>query len=227
MMKPNLKEIVEQYGTFVSSMAHRMISNKEVAKEAAQEAWYEIIRSIDSFGGQSQLSTWIYTVCKRTILKYAHTERLATMAELKAFRDLPEIACNDTAKEEREWIKGCCDWCLTAQNHCLNPEARMIFTFRITLGLSYKQISKIMEMTEENVRQIASRSINKITHFMDGTCPLYNPQGTCKCRICKQVTSLNLEKEYTALQRIIRLTDVYQRLDKELPKRNYWEKIIS
>lgn len=227
MMEPNLKEIAEQYGTFVSSMAHRMISNKEVAKEAAQEAWYEIIRSIDSFGGQSQLSTWIYTVCKRTILKYAHTERVATMAELKAFRELPEIACNDTAKEEREWIKECCDWCLTAQNHCLNPEARMIFTFRITLGLPYKQISKIMEMTEENVRQIASRSINKITHFMDGTCPLYNPQGTCKCRICKQVTSLNLEKEYTALQRIIRLTDVYQRLDKELPKRNYWEKIIS
>lgn len=83
-----------------------------------------------------------------------------------------------------------------------------------------------MGMTEESVRQISSRSIRKITHFMNDTCPLYNPQGTCKCRICKQVTSLNLEKEYTAIKKIIRLVDVYQRLEKELPRKNYWEKII-
>ena len=84
-----------------------------------------------------------------------------------------------------------------------------------------------MGMTEESVRQISSRSIRKITHFMNDTCPLYNPQGTCKCRICKQVTSLNLEKEYTAIKKIIRLVDVCQRLEKELPRKNYWEKNYS
>lgn len=225
-METDLKAIIEQYGTMVSSIAHRMIQNKEIAREAAQETWYEIIRSIDSFNGQSELSTWIYTICKRTILRYAHNERVVTMTELKAFRNLPEMEYHDTDKEEREWIKERCDWCLTAQNHCLNNDARMIFTFRITLGLAYKQISRIMEMTEENVRQISSRSIGRITHFMEGTCPLYNPQGTCKCRICKQVTSLDLQKEYTSLQKIIRLIDVYQRLEKELPRKNYWEKFM-
>ena len=34
-----------------------------------------------------------------------------------------------------------------------------------------------MGITEESVRQISSRSIRKITHFMNDTCPLYNPQG--------------------------------------------------
>ena len=38
-MQPDLKEIVEQYGVMVSSIAHRMIQNKEFAKEAAQEVW--------------------------------------------------------------------------------------------------------------------------------------------------------------------------------------------
>lgn len=225
-MKLDLKEVIEQYGSLVSAISHRMILNKEIAKEAIQEAWYEIIKSIDSFNGQSELSTWIYTICKRTILRYARNERVVTMTELKAFRDLPEIEYDDTGKDEREWIKERCDWCLTAQNHCLNNDARMIFTFRITLGLPYKQISTIMEMTEENVRQVSSRSISKITHFMNGTCPLYNPHGTCKCRICKQVITLDLDKEYTSLQKIIRLVDVYQQLDKELPRRNYWEKLM-
>ena len=226
-MKPNLNDIVKQYGTLVSSISHRMIQNKEVAKEAVQEAWYEIIKSIESFNGESELSTWIYTICKRTILRYARNERTATMSELRAFRNLSEIEYSDTDKNERDWIKERCDWCLTAQNHCLNNDARMIFTFRITLGLPYKQISKIMEMTEENIRQISSRSISRITSFMNDTCPLYNPQGTCKCRICKQVTSLDLEKEYTSLQKIIRLVDIYQKLEKELPRKNYWEKFIS
>lgn len=225
-MKPELNKIIEQYGSLVSSTSHRMIQNKDIAQEAAQETWYEIIKSIDSFNGQSELSTWIYTICKRTILRYARNERTVSMTELKAFRELPEIEYANTAKDEREWIKERCDWCLTAQNHCLNNDARMIFTFRITLGLSYKQISDVMEMTEENIRQVSSRSINKITHFMKGTCPLYNPQGTCKCRICKQVTSLHLEKEYTALQRIIRLVDIYRRQERELPRKNYWEKLM-
>ncbi|WP_455589850.1 RNA polymerase sigma factor [Bacteroides rodentium] len=226
-MKPNLNDIVKQYGTLVSSISHRMIQNKEVAKEAVQEAWYEIIKSIESFNGESELSTWIYTICKRTILRYARNERTATMSELRAFRNLSEIEYSDTDKNERDWIKERCDWCLTAQNHCLNNDARMIFTFRITLGLPYKQISKIMEMTEENIRQISSRSVSRITSFMNDTCPLYNPQGTCKCRICKQVTSLDLEKEYTSLQKIIRLVDIYQKLEKELPRKNYWKKFIS
>lgn len=225
-MQPDLKEIVEQYGVMVSSIAHRMIQNKEIAKEAAQEVWYEIIKSIDSFNGESGLSTWIYTICKRTILRYARNERIATMNELREFRELPAIDYNGQDRDEQEWIKACCDWCLTAQNHCLTNDARLIFIFKINLNLPYKQISEIMGMTEESVRQISSRSIRKITHFMNDTCPLYNPQGTCKCRICKQVTSLNLEKEYTAIKKIIRLVDVCQRLEKEHPRKNYWEKII-
>lgn len=59
-----------------------MIQNKEIAKEAAQEVWYEIIKSIDSFNEQSKLSTWIYTICKHTILWYARNERVATMDKL-------------------------------------------------------------------------------------------------------------------------------------------------
>lgn len=134
-MQPNLKEIAEQYGAMVSSISHRMIQNKEIAKEAAQEVWYEIIKSIDSFNEQSELSTWIYTICKRTILRYARNERVATMDELKEFRDLPAMDYNDTDLDEKEWIKTCCDWCLTAQNHCLTNDARLIFIFKINLNL--------------------------------------------------------------------------------------------
>lgn len=226
-MKINLERLVEQYDTMVSTIAHRMIQNKDVAKEASQEVWYEIIRSIDSFNGRSELSTWIYVIAKRTVLKYLQHEKIATIAELEAFRALSEIEYSGCEEDKKAWIKECCDWCLTALNHCLGKDARLIFIFKINIDLSYKQISEIMEMKEDNVRQISSRSINKITHFLNDTCPLYNPSGTCKCRICRQVLSIDLQKEYVSVNKIIRLVDLYQRLDKELPGKSYWEKFLT
>lgn len=226
-MKPDLEKIVEQYGTMISSISHRMIQNKEVAKEAAQEVWYEIIRSIGSFNGQSELSTWIYTICKRTILRYARNERIATMNELKEFRDLPAIDPAEQDRDEHEWIKKCCDWCLTAQLHCLTNDARLIFIFKINLNLSHKQISEIMGMTEDNIRQISSGPSTRLPTSWMTPVHYITHKELVNAWICKQVNSLNLEKEYTAIKKIIRLVDVYQRLEKELPRKNYWEKFIS
>ena len=85
------------------------------------------------------------------------------MSEVEYFRSLPEIEYSGADEEKREWIKERCDWCITALNHCLNKDARLIFIFRENIELSYRQISEIMEITECNVRQIYSRSIQKIT----------------------------------------------------------------
>ena len=39
----------------ISTIAHRMIQNKEIACEAAQEVWYELCKSISSFKGDSEI----------------------------------------------------------------------------------------------------------------------------------------------------------------------------
>lgn len=36
-MEVDRKDLVEHYGTMVATIAHRMIQNREIAKEAAQE----------------------------------------------------------------------------------------------------------------------------------------------------------------------------------------------
>lgn len=225
-MEIDLNKLVAEYGTMVSGIAARMIQNKELAKEAAQETWYEVVKSIPSFKGNSGLSTWIYTIAKRTIQRYSNTEKIYTIIELEDFRALHEIEYHGE-EDKYEWVKKKCDWCLTALNHCLNNDARLIFIFKENVGLPYKQISQIMDMKEENIRKITSRSITKISNFMHDTCPLYNPDGECKCRIRKAVKSIDLEKEYSTVKKIIRLSDLYQKFEKQLPRKNYWEKILS
>ncbi|MCD7971494.1 MAG: sigma-70 family RNA polymerase sigma factor [Candidatus Azobacteroides sp.] len=226
-MKPSLKEVAENYGVFVSGIAHRMIRNKELAREAAQEVWVEIITCYPTFRGDAALSTWIYSIARRTILRYVKKERIATLAELKAFRALPAIEYDEAEEKKKEWIKERCDWCLTALNHCLTYEARLIFIFRENVDLSFVEISQIMEMKEENVRKILSRSIRKISSFMRNTCPLYNPEGSCKCRISKPVFSIDLDKEYQRVRKAIRMVDFYRKIEKDLPRKNYWKEMLE
>ena len=140
---------------------------------------------------------------------------------------MPEVEYSGAEEKRQEWVKEICDWCLTALNHCLNNDERLIFIFRENVGLSYKQISEIMEMKEDNIRQISSRSLSKIKNFMNDTCPLYNPKGTCKCRICKQVETIDFEQEYSTVHKMVRLADLYQKFEKELPRKNYWEKFLN
>jgi len=226
-MEIDLEELVGKFGTMVSSISHRMIQDKELAKEASQEVWYEVIKSIPSFNGNSELSTWIYTIAKRTIIRYSRNEKISTILELEEFRALSEVEYSGSDENRREWIKEKCDWCLTALNHCLDNDARLIFIFRENVGLSYKQISEIMEIKVDNARKVASRSMAKISNFLNDTCPLYNPKGTCKCRICKQVLFIDFDKEYSTVKKLIRLADLYQKFDKDLPRKNYWEKLLN
>ena len=227
MMEIDINYLVKEYGNMISTIDHRMIQNKEIAREAAQEVWYELCKSFSGFKGDSEISTWIYTVARRTIGRYAACEKQVKMSEIEYFRSLPEIGYSGGEEAKREWIKERCDWCITALNHCLNNDARLIFIFRENIGLPYRQIGEIMEWKESNVRQVYNRSIQKITAFMNDTCPLYNPDGACKCRICKPVYSIDMDKEYAMVQRMMRLADLYRKFEKELPRKNYWEKFLQ
>lgn len=221
-----INQLPELYGLKISKLASRMIQNNELAKEAAQEVWYEIMKSIDSFRGDSELSTWIYTIARRTILQYIKGEKRYSSRELNGHFDLEPIAFDGLEEDKKQWVKEKCDYCLTAFCHCLNDESRLIFLFRDIAELEYAQIGQIMDMSEDAARKITSRSRNKVRNFMNRNCVLYHPEGECRCRIRKHVIAVNLDAEYSKLSKAANLIEWYQKFDQELPRKNFWEKFI-
>jgi RNA polymerase sigma-70 factor (ECF subfamily) len=225
-IKIDKEQLIEQFGDKVSRLSHRMIWNNEVAKEAAQEVWYEILKSLDNFRAISNISTWIYTISKRTILKYAQNERILKSTDLDTHFNLESIDYIGEEQDKKEWVKEQCDYCLTAFCHCLTNDARLIFLFRDITELTDLEIAQIMDMKEGNVRQISSRSKEKVKRFMQKDCILISPNGNCRCRISKHVKSVELDKEYGKLAKAAGLIDIFKKFDKELPRKNYWKKII-
>jgi len=223
----DIQYIVDKYGLTVSRLAKRMIKDPEMAKDAAQEAWFEVIKNIESFRGDSEIATWIYTVAKRSILRYVKNERLVTHADIDYCISKGQIKYDDADVRKEEWIKEKCDDCITAFCHCLTNESRLIFLFRENLNLPYEQIGRIMDMSQENVRQICSRSLKKVRSFMTKDCMLINPEGRCGCRIRDEIKSIDFGKTYQQIEKAHRLVDFYTKFDRELPAKNFWEKYLQ
>jgi RNA polymerase sigma-70 factor (ECF subfamily) len=225
-LKIHKEELIDQFGDKISRLSHRMIWDKELAKEATQEVWYEIFKSLTSFRSESNISTWIYTISKRTILNYAQNEKILKSTDLDTHFNLDTIDYHGQEEDKKEWVKEQCDYCLTAFCHCLTNDARLVFLFRDIAELTDSEIAQIMDLKEENIRQIAFRSREKVRSFMQKDCLLINPQGNCRCRISKQVKSVELDKEYSKLSKAAGLIEIFKKFDKELARKNYWKKII-
>jgi RNA polymerase sigma factor (sigma-70 family) len=186
----------------VTALSFRMIENTELAKDAAQEAWIEIIKSMPTFMGKSTISTWIYTIATRTILKYSKNENRYSIRFIREFLNGEEIDYpgDSSTVEEREWTKQICDKCITGSVHCLSNEDRLIYLLYNAANLNSKEISIILNISDDTIRQKNSRSRNKLHSFLNNQCSLYNPEGNCKCRMSKNVIKSNIQKEFAKIK---------------------------
>ena len=218
---------IPRYGKMVSVLSKRMISNFAVAEEAAQEVWVEVMKSLPSFRGESKLSTWIYSIAKRVISKYAVNERLHSTTFLHDYITGDDIEPPSQTDMDRElWIREECDRCLTGLFHCLTNEARLIYLFRDVIGLPYEEIAEVMEKDEPAVRKVLSRSRAKLRNFLTRDCRIYNPDSECKCRMNALLEGINLPGEYQRIREMGKRVSIFRQAEQILPAKNYWEKLV-
>ena len=202
---PTKEEITEEYRGLVSAISHRMIQNPEMAKDAAQEAWMEILKSLETFKGESKISTWIYAVASRVILRQAKNERVYSTRYLSEyFRNGERESPFEQEVDKRRWVKEMCDKCLTGILHCLSNQDRLLYILYDIAGLSYKELAVIVDDQESTVRKRVSRSRKKLHNFLNEECVLFEPDGNCSCRMKKHVVGIDLPSEYQKLKKTVK-----------------------
>lgn len=223
MKEISAESLVEDYGHMVSSVCHRMVQDPHLAQDASQQVWLEVIKALPGFRGESKISTWIYSITRRVVLDFARNERQYSTKFLRGYfhggdQDLPQQ--KDFNKDV--WVREMCDKCLTGMLHCLDNESRLIYIFKDVVQLSYGEIVEIQGQNEQTIRQIVSRTRRKLRNFLKDECVLFNPEGSCHCRMKKYVEEINLPQEYEKLRSITRSMNLYLISEKVLPGKNYW-----
>lgn len=224
---PDPERIVREHGRMVSSICRRMIRDSEKARDAAQEVWIEVLRSLPDFRGDSKLSTYIYSIASRVILRFCKSERVYSTRFLSHFfQDGDQREFPDSCSEEKDlWVREMCDRCLTGILHCLDSRNRLAYIFRDMAELEYGEIAAMLEVDECNVRKMVSRSRARLNRFLKRECALANPGAPCRCRMRECVERVDLPDAYRNLRATLGKVSVFRISQQKLPSFNYWKEM--
>jgi len=147
------------FGTCIS-----FVPNNEDAQDIAQEVFIEVYNSIAKFKGDSSLSTWIYRIttnkCLEFIRKKNAKKRFAFLKTILGNDDLPDKQSYFTEMNHPGIIlenKEKSETLFKAINQL--PDAqRIVFTLHKIEGLSYKEISVIIEKSISSIESLMFRS---------------------------------------------------------------------
>ena len=224
LASPRPAAVVEQYGRLVSSICWRMTQDQEVAREAAQEVWLAVLEGLPGFRGESALSTWIYSIARRVVGRYAQAQRTHSVRFLSASYEAEgELAPPDEPDLDHDlWVREMCDLCLCGMLQCLEPDARLAYLLREVAELDYDDVALVLEIEPDAARQMVSRARHKLNRFMSGHCALANPTGACRCRMRRRVQGIDLPAEYMRLRRTAHRARVIKESEQVLPSKDYW-----
>ncbi len=213
-----------RYGRLVSSLCWRMTRDEDAARDAAQEVWVAVLEGLPGFRGESSLSTWIYTITRRVVARYAQARRTYSIRFLSAYFESdgepepPAAADVDHAA----WVRSMCDACLCGMLQCLEPDARLAYLLRELADVSYEEVGCVLGVAPDGARQMVSRSRRKLRRFMSGHCSLADPAGPCRCRMRRHVRAVDLPSEYARLRATVHHVRVVRESEQLLPRRDFW-----
>ena len=146
-------EIVRANQGKVMGLCLSLLRNPVEAEDAAQEIFIKAYQSLNSFKGNSSLSTWLYRIssnhCKDLLRKKGRQKTESLDALLEASGDgvqrISEPSFNPAATAEASDIV---ERLLAA----LSPEERLILTLREAQGLSYQEIAQTLQCTLDAVK---------------------------------------------------------------------------
>ena len=220
-------QVAQKYGRLVASVCRRMTRDPELARDAAQEVWLEVVKALPSFRGDSSLATWIFQVTWRVSRRYAARERRYSVRFLRRYFEQGEIPSPRNPDPDKVvWVKEMCDKCLAGTLQCIDPESRLDCILRDVAEAYYAEIGRVMEREEAAARQIIARARRRLNGFLKGQCTLYNPTGRCKCRMKRHVQEIDLAAEYAKIRGSARRVRLFRESEQILPSKNYWRDLI-
>lgn len=175
------EELIEGYQKKIFNLAYRIIGNYDDAGDMAQEALIRIYRSIANFKEQSSFSTWIYrittNVCLDEIRKRKNKKVISLDEEIRMEdgemkrQFMSDDIQPDAAAEQKELR--------TMVNNAINslPEdQRLVITLRDIQGLSYDEISTVLDCPAGTVKSRISRARQALKNVLSTKLELFDEE---------------------------------------------------
>ena len=163
--------LVENYQDRVYNTALGIVNNAQDAEDVAQEVFIQVHRSINSFKGESKLSTWLYRIATTRSLDLLRSrkskKRFGLLQRLfgdgnEPVMEIPDFNHPGVTLDRKENAAK-----LFKAINKLPENQRIAFTLHKLEDLSYQEVSEIMGTTLPAVESLMHRARQNLRKMLE------------------------------------------------------------
>lgn len=184
---PDFKKIYQEFQPKIVQYLSRLVGNQEAA-DVAQEVFAKVSRGLETFKGQSKLSTWIYRVATNTAIDKLRSASFKRAVESTSLTDESTVEQSNDAfvpkdpSIDRKVIRKEMSQCVREYIDRLSPDYRTVLVLSELEGFKNREIAAILEISLENVKVRLHRAKASLKKELDDGCDFYHTEdGTLAC----------------------------------------------
>jgi RNA polymerase sigma-70 factor (ECF subfamily) len=163
------KSVLEQYRTYVYSIALKITKCTEDAEEVTQDTFIKAFKSLKNFNRQAKFSTWLYRIAFNTSLSCLRKKRLASVS----YSEMPEYQHPGTNKETSSRLVLDQERSEFVQRalELLKPEEQYLISLYYLREMSMEEVADISGYTVNNVKVKIHRARKRMHTYLQKLLP--------------------------------------------------------
>ncbi|MFT6984164.1 MAG: RNA polymerase sigma-70 factor (ECF subfamily) [Crocinitomicaceae bacterium] len=164
--------LVDAYSSKVFNTCINLIRSREDAEDVTQEVFTAVYLSLDTFGGDSKLSTWIYSIAlnksKEFLRKKTRKKRSGMMTTIE--KDDSHTVPNATIEFNHPGVLLENKERTQVLFHAIDQLAenqKISYTLHKIEGMSYSEIAELTELSVSSVESLMFRAKKKLHQLLE------------------------------------------------------------
>jgi RNA polymerase sigma-70 factor (ECF subfamily) len=170
------RELVRRYERPVFSLIFRMVRDREVAEDLAQDTFIKVLNHIDKYRPEFKLSSWLFKIANNVAIDHLRKRQLDTVsidgsphamsaAEIEA-TSFDVVARQESALDEMEAKE--LGSAIERAIQRLRPEYRACIMLRHVEGRSYEEIAATLDLPLGTVKTYIHRARHQLRDALEG-----------------------------------------------------------
>jgi RNA polymerase sigma-70 factor, ECF subfamily len=169
------RELVRRYERPVFSLVYRMVRDRELAEDLAQDAFIKVLNHIDRYSPEFKFSSWVFKIANNVAIDHLRRRKLdtismdgsphATSASAVEASAFDVAADQENALDEME-ARELGDAIEAAIGH-LRPEYRSCIMLRHVEGRSYEEIASTLDLPLGTVKTYIHRARHELRRALE------------------------------------------------------------
>ncbi|HUL50754.1 MAG TPA: sigma-70 family RNA polymerase sigma factor [Gemmatimonadales bacterium] len=164
------RELVRRYERPIFSLLYRMVRDRALAEDLAQETFVKALNGITSYRTEYKFSSWIFKIANNTAIDQLRKRTVETRsidgapnaltadARAASAFELPDPRRSPLAEVESRELGGAIERAIAR----LRPEYRACILLRHVEGHPYEQIAEILDLPLGTVKTYIHRARNEL-----------------------------------------------------------------